>query len=417
MLPLLGLLVAAAPLAVELEGPPEPAARVAWTPTAVVPRDWYLDDGVLDSSRFARTLFEASAAGPQGTPVGLACAVTTPPTFWLARLELRAPGLPWPVMATDEFLYVPRVPAGPPRVQVWRDNTHDKDVVGEIVLGVMTLGLSVLRLNPTHVATVSPGGKGPFRLACRPVGEASVDAVLASDAWTQTCKAPPSRSCVGAEAVLRGPTHPEVQAHVQALYDASAAEAARWRRDARWALSSLTLTAVTHCGPRCVRLTVRNDAPAPQALFFASDGLDANGEGVHFVFDGFPRPLPAGATKTFRASVRRLRDDGPPTFPVVLRTHDDFWFARVPGTVQLGGSRYTFGAQRCGQDSVQLEFSAQHDGAHRVEPDLGVLADGSTAHLRLPMFSSERDASVWTTKCQPVLAVGGRAPTALVLLP
>lgn len=414
MLSLVGLLLAAAPLAAELDGPPPPAARVAWTPAAVVPANWYLDDGVLDSSRFARTLFEASAGGPQGPVVGLACQLTAPPSFWLARLELRAPGLPWPVLATDDVLYVPRVPTGPPRVQVWRDNTHDKDVVGEVVLGVMTLGLSVLRLNPTHVATLSPGGKGSFRLACRPVGEASVDAVLASDAWTQPCKA---RSCVAEEAALRGPTHPEVKAHAQAQWDAGAAEAARWRRQARWALSSLTITAVSHCGPRCVRLTVRNDAPAPQALFFAGDGLDANGEGVHFDFDGFPNPLPAGATKTFRASVRRLRDDGAPTFPVVLRTHDDFWFEPVPGSFQLGTSRYTFGEQRCVKDAVQLVFRAQHDGAHRVEPDFGVLADGSKPHLWLPLFSNERDASVRTTKCQPVLAVGGRAPPAFILLP
>lgn len=414
MLPLVSLLLAASPLAAELDGPPALAPRVAWTPTATVPADWFLDDGDLDSSAFARTLFAASEAGPAGVPVGLACEVTTPATFYLARLELRAKGVPWPVIATDTFVYVPVVPAGPPRVGVWRDNTHDKDVVGEVILGVMTLGLSVLRLNPTHVATLTPGGKGAFRLACRTVGEASVEAVLASPQWAERCKA---RACHRDEAALRGPTHPEVRAHVQAAWDASAVKAAQWRRDARWALSSLAVTAVTHCGPRCVRLTLRNDAPAAQALFFGSEGLDANGDGVHFDFDGFPDPLPAGATKTYRASVRRLREDGAPEFPVVLRTNDDLWFERVPGTIVRGGTAFTFGEQRCADGTVSIAFSGPHDTRSYVTPDFGVLEDGTTSHLRLPFFSDEGDASMSTSKCQRLVAVGGRAPAAFILLP
>lgn len=413
MLPLVSLLLAVSPLAAELDGPPAPAPRVAWTPTATVPADWFLDDGDLDSSAFAHTLFAASASGPAGAPVGLACEVTTPASFYLARLELRAKGVPWPVVATDSFVYVPVVPAGPPRVGVWRDNTHDKDVVGEVILGVMTLGLSVLRLNPTHVTTLTPGGKGAFRLACRTVGEASVDAVLASPQWKERCGA---RACHRDEAALRGPSHPDVRAHVQAAWDADAVKAAQWRRDARWALASLTVTGVAHCGPRCVRLTLRNDAPAPQPPFSSSEGLDANGEAVHFDFDGFPRPLGAGETKTLRASVRRLRDDGPPAFPVVLRTWEDFWFERVPGSFQRRGHAFTFGEQRCEGTTVRLAVDASRN-AGSAAPDFAVLADGSRPHLRLPMFSDEREAEAWTSKCQPVLAVGGRTAGVLVLLP
>lgn len=415
MLPFACALLAAAPLTAELNGPPAPAPRVAWAATATVAKDWFLDDGTLRSSRFAQTLFTASAGGPVGAPVGLACELSAPSTFSLARLELRAKGVPWPVLATDDFVYVPVVPAGPPRVGVWRDNTHDKDVVGEIVLGVMTLGLSVLRLNPTHVATVTPGGKGAFRVACRTVGEASVEDVLASRAWAEACK--PPRSCLDEEAALRGPSHPAVQARMQAVSDAAAQKAAQWRRDARWALSSLTITAVTHCGPRCVRLTIRNDAPAEQALFYGSEGLDANGDGVHFDFDGFPDPLPAGATRTLRASVRRLSDDGAPLFPVVLSTNDDRWFERVPGTFVRGGTRITFGEQRCEDGTVRIALDGVHDARSYVTPDFGVLGDGSTSHLRLPFFDSEHEASVSSPKCLPLVAVGGRAASALVLLP
>lgn len=414
-------LLASPPLAAELEGaPPERITLPAAPAKGVLPPDWYLDSGRLSSTDFAAWLFDASAAGPVGAPFGRVCEVTLPDKFPLAAVRLTTQGFPHEVFSTSQWIFLPAVVTTPLRLAVSRDETHDKNVVGELFLAVMTVGMSLPRLNPTHLATLNlPVGAtrakaGAFATQCRVVGRASLEEAIATA--TKSEKPCSSLPCLRAAAALRGPQDPEVVSRAQALVDDDAAVAQRWRQQATWRLRSFTIERVQHCGPRCVELTVRNETNFHIEIPFTDRVLDAGGRTVIWYYQGFDRSLRPHARRTIRAKVSLEESDGAPLFPLVVRLNEDRWYAAVPGAVSVEGDWFEFGPSRCvagGKCALPARQRRYREGP--ASPDRVLFAGGRHAGLSLPfdffrvrpeLQSGEATAHP-SSGCPPVVAVSG----------
>lgn len=387
------ILCGAPPISEELAGAPEPTLRLAGdVPRGVVPPKWYLEDDGLQSADASETLFDASKGGPHGPVVGTACQLTSPDTFHLSHITLTPKEAPWRVYSGTETAYLPIVLRAPPRLAIWRDETHDKDVVGEIVFGFISAGISLLRLTPTYITTVSPPPRGKarsgnFSAECRAVGQDTVDAVVAAaqQKRTSVCDA---LSCLRDDVALLGPDHPSVVERAQAIVDAGAREAAQWRSLAKWKHRSYEVLDVTHCGPTCVKVTIKNTAVVPHPPPHFDDGLDALGRPVELLVDFSDRIAP-GKTRVLRLTVSLdFRHERPATFPVVLRSRDDFWSHPVPGTFTEDQVEYDFQPTgTCDGDYATAQIRAHKLGDPRKEPDVAWLSNGDDSHLVMPFPS------------------------------
>lgn len=387
-------------------------------PVTLPPR-WYLERDWFETTAWSAELFASRTPAITAPSAGVACELTTPDSFALSRHELRTADFPVSVMAPAEHVFVPTQghALSRPRLEVWRSETANADPVGEVILGVMTAGLSLLRLTPTLVATIAPEGKGPFRAHCHAVSPEAVDAVIASDRFKTWCAKAAGWACVHELAALKGLHDPDVLARAQLIVRHARAEARQWRAQSTWQLSSLTVLGVEHCGATCLKMKVRNDAPFPQELFHANAALDADGAMVLFDFDGFPQPIPAGQTRTLRATAKRA-DGSAPTFPVVVRNDEDVWFARVPGATVHLGFAMTLGASRCEGTDVLVPVTTQRLAGGESPFFDAWFADGSHSHFTLPFAADAGDAKSYSEKCRSLIAVSSRASSpAYVLLP
>jgi len=293
----LALLLLAAPVADEVAGAPPVHPRIeAADAHAKLPATWYLEGGELRTTRATVQLFNESLGGPRGAPSGTACSLTVPGSFPLAHGEISSREMPFTVIGHDIF-YVPMILKKPVTVAIWRNNAHGKDVVGEVMLGIMTLGLSTLRLVPTRAASVSapPNGRassGGFTLDCRVVGLDSVNAALTQS----TGKPCDTLACVAQDVSLLGPTRPELVERAQAIADNNLRLANDWRRRATWNLRSFEILSSSHCGSTCVNLTVRNTSERALPFFRIEEALDANGQRV-WASDSMTGDLAAGETR------------------------------------------------------------------------------------------------------------------------
>ncbi|MFT3708436.1 MAG: hypothetical protein QM817_12355 [Archangium sp.] len=353
----------------------------------MIPEDWFIDTWTLESTSSSEFLFDASAKGPQGPVVGTACQLTSPATFHLARIELAAKGLKWSVSTGGETAYLPLVLKTPPLLEVWRDETHDKDVVGEIVLGVISAGLSLLRLTPTHVATLRPPlrGKtklGSFSAECRAVGRDSLDAALESRKKATACA---SLSCLRDDAAFFGPEDPGVIAKAQAIVDASAREAAEWRSQATWKHRSFEIVAVKRCGSTCAAVTFKNTSTTPRDIPSFDDALDAQGRETRVLWD-FAGVVKPGATRTVRATVAlnpTLTQAA--TFPIAMRMNDDEWSHRVPAVFIEDLVEYDIKPTgKCERGYATATVTARKLGDPKSEPDAALLSNGEGGHFSMP---------------------------------
>lgn len=356
---LLALLLLAAPVADEVAGAPISQPRLtAPEAHAKLPATWYLEGGEVRTTRATVQLFDDSAGGPRGAPSGTACSLTVPGSFPLAHGEISSRDVPFTVIGHDIF-YVPVVVKKPLTVDIWRNNAHGKDVVGEVMLGIMTLGLSTLRLVPTHVASVSapPNGRGKsggFTLDCRVVGLDSVNAALPQ----KTGKPCDTFACVAQDVPLLGPTNPELVQQAQAIADKNLRTAGEWRQRATWNLRSFDLLSSSHCGAGCVNLTVRNTSERALPFPRIDDAFDADGRTV-WVSDSSRGDINPGETRVVKLSLSPsdVAQRGP-VFPVVMRTRKDTWVHRVPGAFTEDHIEYRFTSPaRCENGKVSMHVT------------------------------------------------------------
>ncbi len=356
---LLALLVLAAPVADEVAGAPLSSPRLpAPAAHAKLPATWYLEGGEVRTTRATAQLYDESAGGPRGAPSGTACGLTVPPGFPLAHGEISSREVPFTVIGHDLF-YVPVVLKKPLTVGIWRNNAHGKDVVGEVMLGIMTLGLSTLRLVPTRVASVSAppnglGKSGGFTLDCRVVGLDSVNAALPR----KTGKPCDTLACVAEDVSLLGPANPELVRQAQAIADENLRKAGEWRRRATWNLRSFEVLSSSHCGPGCVTLTVRNTSELALSFPRIEEAFDADGRHV-WVTDLNGDGIAAGETRVvkFSLSATEFASRGP-AYPIVMRTRKDTWVHRVPGAFTEDHIEYRFtSAARCENGKVLMRVT------------------------------------------------------------
>lgn len=416
------LLSVAPPLSDELTGAPPASPRLTAEPVnGQVPARWFLDDATLQTTTAGDALFDASSDGPRGEVVGTACRLTAPASFHLARIEVRARGLPWRVSSYSETAYVPRALEGAPTISIWRDETHDKNAVEEIVLGVLSAGLSLLRLSPTLITTVAPPPRGrarsgAFSVECRAVGRQSVEAALAAHSKAEGCD---GLSCLRDEAALLGPEDPRVVSQAQAIVDARAREAAAWRSHATWKLRSLELVAVKHCGSTCVVVTLKNVSPVARPVPRFDGALDVAGRGVTVFFDPVD-DLEPGEVRKVRATVALdAQLTMPAAFPVVLRTADDFWVHPVPAAFTEDRVEYDFRPTgTCDGSSATAAVTVRRLTTERHEPSSAWLSSGERTSLSMPFGADHEpwtrgEARAWSAdpkKCPTITAVSGRVP-------
>lgn len=387
--------LAAPPLSVELEGPPPPAPRfpppAAGAVHGVLPSGWFLDSsGDLASPADLGALYEGATGGADLG--GLACDVKST-SLPLAFAAGSVSGLTWAPSNGDRF-FAPLPPGGPPvrtvKAKVYKSNTADKDPLQETVLAVVTVGLSLLRLTPDYVATltVTTRGPGPWKatlggltLECRGVARADVERAAAP--LLPKLAACASLDCLRPAAALLGPWDERVKALAQGVVDAGAREAAEARRRATTDLRTMTvLDARLGCGGRCALLTLRNDSAAPRALPTSLRALDAAGRELEAREDGFAQPIRPGATAT-----RRLQLDPPGGTqvlgPVALFVEDRTAVIPVPGAGRVADVLLSLGPPRCavveGAPVVTLPVGFERFGPGSPGSLRAVFADGEDA--------------------------------------
>lgn len=421
---LLALLLLAAPIADEVSGPPEPRPQLAPAPVhGTLPLGWYLEGGAMRTTLASGPLFDDSAQGPRGEPVGTACVLTTPASFPLARAALSTGDVTFRVLG-DYVFYVPVLLHKPVRVTVWRNNAAGKDPVGEVLLGVLTLGLSTLRLAPSVAITVQApakgrGAAGGFSVECRTVGRESVERAM-------TLKECATLSCLAEQVALLGPHDEALQARAQALVDQNLQTVHDWRAAATWQLRSFEILSSARCGAQCVKLTVRNTSPVAQRFPRYDDALDANGRHVQVIDDVFTSVDP-GETRAVKLSLdlRETLNGGTPRFPVVMRIEKDTW-AHAPGAFTEAGIEYRFGAPRCKGTRLTMPVTMRCLAGHDARTADYVwlwLPNGDEEVLHLPGCSSPyAEDEAWTSvseglPCEVSAVSVPTATPAFVLLP
>jgi hypothetical protein len=413
---LLALLLLAAPVADEVAGAPAPRAQLeAVELHAKLPATWYLEAGDLRTTRATAQLFDESLGGPRGAPSGTACSLTVPGNFPLAHGEISSRELAFTVIGHDIF-YVPVVLKKPVTVAIWRNNAKGKDVVGEVMLGIMTLGLSTLRLVPTRAAWVSapPNGRGTsggFTLDCRVVGLDSVNAAVAP----KNGKPCDTLACVAQDVSLLGPTRQELVEQAQRIADKNLRMASEWRARATWNLRSFEILSASHCGSTCVNLTVRNTSERALRFPQIDEALDANGRRV-WVSDSTTGDIGAGETRVVKLSLSPSEfSDRGPTFPIVMRVQKDTWVHRVPGAFTEDGIEYRFtSAARCENGKALLHVTMRCLSGHNSTID--------SLHLPWCMGNSfiDDDAWAWGDSSKPCPAIesvtgASTAPTYILI--
>lgn len=418
----LALLLLAAPVTDEVSGPPAALPRLpAPPPHATLPLDWYLEGGELRTTDASGPLFDDSAEGPRGAPAGTACLLTTPVSFPLAHAELRARDVTFHVLG-GELFYVPVPLTRPVRVTVWRNNAAGKDPLGEVILGVLTLGFSTLRLAPSVATTVEApargrGRAGGFSVECRTVGRDSVERARSEKACT-------TLECLREQVALLGPHDAALLAQAQALVDERVRTAHEWRAAATWRLRGLEILSSARCGARCVKLTVQNFSAVPRRFPHVDTALDADGRRVWVSDDVFSELAP-GETRVVKLSVApaEAMAGSAPRFPVVLRLLADTW-ARAPGAFTEGGVEYRFGAPHCEEGKLTMPVTLRCFASSRARvADTLWLPSGASTSLHLPWCATpyvDAEAWAWVKDGQPCAAsaVGGPTETStFVLLP
>lgn len=421
---LLALVLLAAPLADEVSGAPPPLPRLPAEPRhATLAPGWYLEQDTLRTAPESGALFDASAQGPQGAPAGTACLLTTPEAFPLAHAELRPREVTFHVWGHDVF-YVPLRLTKPVRVSVWRNNAAGKDPVGEVLLGVFTLGLSTLRLLPSLVMTVTAPAKGHasaggFSVECRTIGLDSVRTAAAARRQGAPC---PTLACVADDIALRGPADAELQARAQELVDQHLRTFEAWRATATWRLRSFDILSSARCGATCVTLTVRNTSPVRQRFPRFDEALDSEGQQA-WVTDEGASELAPGETRAVKLRVTRLEQgtSGALRFPVVMRTSVDTW-THAPGAFTEGRVEYRTGDARCERGKLLLPVTMRCLDARARVADTVWRSSGEAESLHFPSCITpyvEGEAWAFVDASQPceVSAVGGATelPTAVLL--
>lgn len=434
--------LAAPPLCAELEGPPPLAPRFPPSleqPHGVLPSDWFLDaSGTLSAPPNLDALYDQASGGAELG--GLACDVDST-SLPLAFASGTVSGLPWTLSGGLRF-FAPLPPAPPGvrtvKAELYKSNTAGKDPVEETILAVVTVGISLARLTPDLVATLSltTRGAGPWRskaggltLECRGVARADVERAAAT--LLPTLAACTSLACVSPGASLLGPWDERVKVLAQGVVDAGARRAADARRRATSDLRTLTvLDARLGCAGRCALLTVKNDSAAPRPLPGGLQALDAAGRELRASEDGFPAPIRPGATVT-----RRVQLDAPEgtrvVGPVALLVDDRTAVIPVPGVARASDVLLSLGPPRCalvdGTPAVSLPMDVERYGRGTPSSLHAVFPDGedvwvSTWHLfdgpMLRPTHTEATVKLDGKQCAlpTAITVDGDATTAVILM-
>jgi hypothetical protein len=147
--------------------------------------------------------------------------------------------------------------------------------------------------------------------------------------------------------------------------------------------------------------------------------LDALGRPALVLFD-FAGDIKPGATRTVRANVAlNAQLTLPAAFPIVTRTHDDFWEHAVPGAFTEDQVEYDFRPTgKCDGGYATAQVTVRRIGDHHDEPSGAYFSNGQGGHLTMPFTSyrepySEGEARVYLDdpkKCPTITAISGRVP-------